>query len=115
MRRALLLLLLLGTLLACKRFFGPKRNPEAHVARVKSGGKWGYIDGSGKPLFAPSLDLVKDFEEGLALARAGDEKTGLWGYVDASGAWKIPARFVEPRPFAEGVAAVKDQEKKLGV
>ena len=113
MRRTLLLILLLATLLACKRFFGPKRAPEAHVARVKVGGKWGYVDGTGKPLFAPSLDLVKDFEEGLALARVGAEKTGRWGYVDASGAWKIPARFVEARPFAEGVAAVKDPEKNL--
>jgi hypothetical protein len=105
---ALISVLVLAALLSCKRWFPPKREPAAHVARVKIAGKWGYIDGNGTPLFAPTFDYVADFEEGLAGARLGEEASGLWGWIDARGGWAIPARFPKTRPFSEGLAAAVD-------
>ncbi len=63
------------------------------LARVKTGGKWGYIDKQGKLVIEPKLDEAERFSDGLALVRTyqsvaskltapGEEKAmetrGIW-------------------------------------
>lgn len=58
------------------------------------GGKWGYIDKTGKYVIKPKFDFANDFVEGLAYINVGcsfDEEIGentggKWGYVDKKGA-----------------------------
>ena len=73
------------------------------LAAVQSGGRWGYIDLTGKFVIAPSYEAAGSFSQGLAPVRTG----GLWGYIDAGGRLKIPAQFLGGAPFSEGRAAVE--------
>ena len=75
------------------------------LAAVQSGGRWGYIDLTGKFVIAPSYEAAGSFSQGLAPVRTG----GLWGYIDAGGRLKIPAQFLGGAPFSEGRAAVETQ------
>jgi hypothetical protein len=45
------------------------------------GGKWGYIDKTGKYIINPQFDEAMGFNEGLASVRIGDK----WGYIDKNG------------------------------
>ena len=55
------------------------------LAKVKIGGKWGYIDKTGKYVVNPQFDEVWSFSEGLAGVIIGDWKTSKWGYIDKTG------------------------------
>lgn len=47
------------------------------LAPVEVGGKWGYVDKTGKYAISPQFDRAFPFSEGLAAAKAG----GKWGFV----------------------------------
>jgi hypothetical protein len=59
------------------------------LARVKTGGKWGFIDTTGKMVIAPEWDEANDLanvgteQTPILLARVARE--GRWGCIDASG------------------------------
>jgi hypothetical protein len=56
--------------------------PDTNVpAAVDVGGKWGYIDRTGKYVVNPQFDSADPFSEGLATVKLGSK----WGYVDESG------------------------------
>ena len=78
--------------------------PFSHgLAAVQSGGKWGFIDATGKFVIAPLYEAAGSFSSGLAPVR----RDGLWGYVDAEGHIKIPPRYIYAEEFSEGLAAVE--------
>jgi hypothetical protein len=102
---------------------------------VKVGGKWGYIDRSGKMVIQPQFEYAGPFSEGLAVVQI----EGKLGYIDKSGKIVITPQFFlysrnfdesgkivfKPmdkniqqfdiaQSFYEGLAAVPDKENKYG-
>ena len=53
------------------------------LARVRIGGKWGYIDRTGQTVIEPRFDQAWDFDDGLALVTLGGEH----GYIDTTGSF----------------------------
>ncbi len=67
-------------------------------------GGWGYIDGQGQWVLAPTLDNARGFtEDGLARFCRG----GRWGYINLLAQEVIAPQFEEARPMRNGLAAVK--------
>jgi len=109
------------------------------LAAIKQGGKWGYIDKSGKMVIAPQFNEALRFSEGLASVKSGDKwgfidksgkmavapqyemayqheeglaavkQGGKWGFIDNTGKMVIPARFQDAYGFSEGLVDVKDE------
>lgn len=67
-----------------------------------SGGKWGFIDFTGKEVIPLKYDMVKDFSEGKAAVRIG----GKWAYIDKTGKELTPFQYTEAEDFANGKASV---------
>lgn len=72
-------------------------------------GRWGAVDGEGRPAVPPQFDWLGEFREGLAPARR--EAGGRCGYVDRAGAVVIAPRFRSCRAFSGGLAAVDLAER----
>ncbi len=70
---------------------------------MRLGGKWGFVDKSGKEVVPCRYDEVRYFLYGLAAVQLG----GKWGFVDKSGKEVVPCRYDEVRDFLEGLAAVQ--------
>ncbi|MDQ3109522.1 MAG: WG repeat-containing protein [Bacteroidota bacterium] len=96
------------------------------------GGKWGFLDASGKEIIAPVYDYVYDFENGKAKVRSGQrifwidkdgketeapfskkEKAftvfcspGFFGYIGLDGKYVIEPQYYAAKQFSEGLAAV---------
>ncbi|MBS0209150.1 MAG: WG repeat-containing protein [Planctomycetes bacterium] len=68
------------------------------------GGKWGYINTSGKVAIELQFEDVGDFFEGLARAK----KDGKWGFIDRTGSFQINPQYPYVGDFSEGLAAVDD-------
>jgi hypothetical protein len=105
-----------------------------HSSELKLlGGKWGFLDASGKEIIEPVYDYVYDFVNGKAKVRSGqrifwidadgketqpplpvkNENTfsifcapGFYGYIDAKGKYVIEPQFFVAKEFSEGLAAV---------
>ena len=75
-----------------------------------SGGKWGYIDKTGKFVIEPRFDGAEDFSEGLAPVKLGDK----WGYIDKTGKLVIKRQFDYTGAFSEGLALVEVVDKTVG-
>lgn len=73
------------------------------LAPVRFGGRWGYVDATGKPAIPNVYEDAGDFSEGLA---AVTTEGGRCGYVDRAGKLVIPARFAACHPLANGLARV---------
>jgi hypothetical protein len=69
---------------------------------VLRGGKWGYIDQSGKLVISPQFEAADFFYEGLAAVRLN----GQGGFVNTAGKMMIPPKFSSTGRFSDGVAAV---------
>lgn len=74
------------------------------------GGKWGYIDKSGRVVIEPQFTRYGgghagwwEFTEGLAAVRI----EGKWGYIDKSEQAVIEPQFDYAGPFRDGVARVE--------
>jgi len=75
------------------------------AASKQVGGKWGFLDRTGRFAIAPEYDWVDRFSDGLArvtVSRAG----GSIGYIDTKGAFVIPPHLSYGYSFHEGRAAV---------
>lgn len=66
------------------------------------GGKWGFIDFTGKEVIALKYDDVKDFSEGKAAVKL----RGRWGYIDKNGNELTPFQYAEAGDFSNGKATV---------
>src|SRR5262249_46183571 len=65
---------------------GPKNTEQAALQPsalfpVKHGGKWGYIDKTGKIVIEPRFHFAGSVAEGRAPVKLGKK----WGYIDTSG------------------------------
>ena len=72
-------------------------------ARVKRGGKYGYVDTRGRLVVPTRFQQAGHYSEGLAPVLVG----GSWGYVDTDGRMAIEPRFGCAEPFSEGLANVR--------
>ena len=86
---------------------------------IRSQGKYGLINRSGKLILEPRFDslfgydsslrssssdfLDNEYSEGLRPARIGQQ----WGYIDKNGAEVIPPQFSMAGPFSKGRAQVR--------
>lgn len=75
---------------------------------VKDAFGYGFIDGRGKEIIAPSWNLILPQSNGLFCAQK--EKGGNFGYVDASGNYVIEPTYAEARSFVGNSASVKNSE-----
>jgi hypothetical protein len=73
------------------------------LALIKQGGKYGFIDKTGRRLPWPNLDEARAFSEGLAMVRIGDK----YGFVDTAGRLALKPQFDYATSFAEGLALVR--------
>ncbi len=82
------------------------------LCAVKSGGKYGFIDQSGKLVIAPFLDRPTIYSDGLARVEQ-DKKVG---YIDKAGKLVIPYVAGLGLNFSEGLAAFRlnGADKKWG-
>lgn len=78
------------------------------------GGKFGYIDKTGKVVIAPQFFVAQDFAEGLAAVRVEETRESKYGYVDRTGHIVIEPRFNQAGPFSEGLAAVETSARVVG-
>jgi hypothetical protein len=67
------------------------------------GGKWGFIDTTGREVISLKYDDAYSFSEGLAQVKLG----GKWGFVDKTGKEAIPLKYDDASTFFIGKAKVK--------
>ena len=84
-------------------------NFNENMAKVKSKGKWGYIDKKWKKYLPvkeailPIYDSANDFYEGIAKV----ELNSKYGYIDKKGQEVVPLKYDSIGDFSEGFAMVK--------
>ena len=83
-------------------------NPETGLARIMTGGKFGYIDVSNYPVVKAIYDDAKDFtENGHAMVCLN----GKWGLIDSKGYAAIPCVYDSMSDMCNGWYEVsKDDE-----
>jgi len=74
-----------------------------------SGGKWGYIDRSGKEICPLKYDSVQFFSQGLGAVSLGNKH----GYINAEGKEIIPLKFDSVSSFEKGRAKVVLNGKEI--
>jgi hypothetical protein len=74
---------------------------------VKAGGKYGFINNTGKLVVQPQFDDAGKFDDGLAPVSLG----GKWGYVDRDGKLAVPPQFELADPFSDDLALVAINRK----
>jgi len=78
-------------------------DPVSGLARVKTDGKWAYVNKAGEIMTIDDAESWGDFSEGLARGKKG----GKTGYYNNKGEWAIAPEFDGGRDFKNGFAAVK--------
>jgi len=78
---------------------------------VLKGGKYGYIDGTGKMVLEPQYLMASRFAEDLALVLTAKKKCG---YINREGKFEIADQYEGCAPFSEGYATIK-MKGKAGV
>ena len=75
-------------------------------AAVKKGGKWGFVDKTGKIIIEPSFSGAKSFGHGIG---AVCNESGKWGFITSSGRVVIDYQYDDAKAFSsDGYAPVKD-------
>jgi hypothetical protein len=77
------------------------------AALADDGGKWGYVDRTGKFVISPRFDgypngYVASFSEG----RAWIEASGRYGFIDRTGEFVVAPTFLRASDFKDGMARV---------
>jgi hypothetical protein len=73
---------------------------------IKNGGKYGFVDSTGKVCIEPVYNEVEDFKEGYALA----EKDNLYGYINKAGRVKIDFKYTDASSFTQQMAIVQQNK-----
>lgn len=103
-----------GEVVIDSRFDVAKRFSEG-FARVKIGGKWGFIDESGEFTVEPLYQLYSseddndrylDFHEGRAAFCVQDGGKKKWGYLDKTGEVAVSPVWDSVSEFSDGIARV---------
>lgn len=76
------------------------------MASVWMGDKMGFINKNGDVVIKSNFDEAKNFSEGLAAVRFGNEYTGKWGFINKNGDLVIAPIFDSANSFSEGFASV---------
>lgn len=74
----------------------------AGLAPARSGGKWGFIDVTGKWVIDPQFEAAGNFADGLAAVLVG----GRVGYIDPKGRFVINPQYDFGDEFYEGLALI---------
>jgi hypothetical protein len=82
---------------------GRARSFHDELAAYEAGGKWGFIDRTGRVLAEPRFTRIRDVADGMAAVQLDDK----WGFVDKTGRLAIEPAFELALDFAEGVAPVR--------
>jgi hypothetical protein len=77
------------------------------LAAFKVGGKWGFLDRTGRVVSEPRFDDVREAREGLVAVKSG----GKWGYMDATGRIVIEPAWDVAFEFHDGLAHVRREGK----
>lgn len=77
------------------------------LAPIKTGGKWGFLDKTGKVTITPQFDDASSFSDGLASVKAGKK----WGFIVKDGASVISPQFDKVADFFKGLAHVTVGDK----
>ena len=82
------------------------------LALVKQGGKFGFIDITGKEIVVPIYDTIRNFKEGMIAVGikkqvAEDICVIRWGLIDKNKKVVVPLIYDEVTDFSEGLAVVK--------
>jgi hypothetical protein len=85
--------------------FDPKHRPKGALGYRPYGGKWGYIDKSGRWVIPPQFDSAWMFHEGLAIVRRGRQVD----CIDRTGHTVFATGLSVDGPFSEGLAPVCDR------
>jgi len=88
--------------------------PPDVVGCYPQGGKFGFIDKTGKMVISPQFFVARDFAEGLAAVRIEETADSKFGYIDRAGKLTIAPRFYDAGPFSEGLAAVETSARIVG-
>jgi len=72
------------------------------MGAVQVGGKWGFVDATGKFAIQPEFQSPGTFSDGLAATRID----GKWGYIDKQGKVVIQPKYQFGQPFSNGLARV---------
>lgn len=84
------------------------RNKPEYYRPKYSGGKYGYIDNTGKTIIKTEFDNAGGFNDGIALVSIGNK----YGYIDKSGKTVINTQFDYAESFQEGLAYVAVGNKR---
>jgi len=78
---------------------------------VRTGGKWGVVDRSGRIVIEPRFDGLGDLDwsHSRLPVRLGER----WGYIDPTGHLAIPAEYDRAFPFVDGVALARKADRWL--
>ncbi|MDR3185624.1 MAG: WG repeat-containing protein [Christensenellaceae bacterium] len=76
--------------------------PTDIYVKINRGGKWGFVDRSGKEIVAPLYDELFSFKEELCCV----EKDDLFGFINRKGVEVIPIEYDFTTSFSEGYACV---------
>ena len=76
---------------------------ETHLTPFLQGGKYGYIDTTGRTVIEPQFSFASNFSEGLA--EVCDARN--CGYLNQTGELVIPMKFESGDPFRDGFASVR--------
>ncbi|HBK66622.1 MAG TPA: hypothetical protein DD000_24790, partial [Cyanobacteria bacterium UBA11166] len=87
--------------------FNPSAIKAGGFTHRRVGGKYNYIDLSGKSVNQPQFDWADSFQEERARVKMGYK----WGYIDKNGGLISRLQFDEAEFFSEGLALVKIANK----
>jgi len=71
-------------------------------------GKWGFVDEHDNPICDFIYDEVRDFSEGIAAVRVGDN----WGYINENGAEICEIRYEAVGDFQSNLGVVDKEGKR---
>lgn len=75
---------------------------------ARIGGKWGFVDESGKFVIPPRFDSAAGFEaDGLAVVAISEPGGSGHGFIDKSGRFVVPPKYALLRPYKGGLAAFR--------